>query len=340
MLDAQAVRAVLTDTSRSACEDLARRAARLTRQHFGRAVSLYAPLYLANYCENHCVYCGYHNRRDISRLKLGQGEMRREMEALAATGIRSVLLLTGESRYFTPPEYLVEAVREARRFFPSVSLEVYPLETEEYRELVKAGADGVTLYQETFDRERYAAVHLAGRKRDYDWRFEAPHRMARAGVRFLSLGVLLGLWDAAADVAALFAYVHDMERRYPSVEYSLSFPRIIPYADTPEIYPVPDVDLIKILALARLEFPRAGISLSTRETAALRGHALEIAVNRISAASRTTVGGYAAEQHPAGAEGTGDPGQFEVQDARDVADVVASLKQAGFDPVFTDWRHF
>ncbi|MBP7865122.1 MAG: 2-iminoacetate synthase ThiH [Acidobacteria bacterium] len=339
MMSAGEIRRILEDPSRALLEDLAGRAARLTRQYFGRAVSLYAPLYLSNYCENRCLYCGFHQGRGIRRQKLDRDGMRREMGAVAAMGIRSILLLTGESRVHTPPEYIRGAVEEARAFFPAIAVEIYPLEEDEYRDLVAAGVDGVTLYQETFARDRYARVHPEGRKADYDWRLDAPRRMAKAGIRTIQLGALMGLWDPAEDAAALFSYLHDMEKHFPGVEYSLSFPRIVPVNASLDYFPVSDEGLVKLLALARLEFPRVGISLSTRERARMRDHALEIAVTRLSAASRTTVGGYG-DAVAAAEEDAGDAGQFEVRDSRSVAEIVAMLRERGFDPVFTDWRRF
>lgn len=340
MIPHSEIRTVLEDRSRSLLEDLAGRAARLTRQYFGRAVSLYAPLYLSNHCENRCLYCGFHQGQPIRRSKLDRDGMRRELAAVAAMGIRSILLLTGESRTHTPPEYIREAVTEARALFPSIAVEIYPLEEAEYRDLAAAGVDGVTLYQETFNRPRYARIHPSGKKADYDWRLDAPRRMARAGIRFLQLGILLGLWDPSEDAAALFAYVHDMERQFPGVEYGLSFPRIIPVNPSLDYYPVSDAALVKLMSLARLEFPRAGISLSTREKASMRDHALEIAVTRISAASRTTVGGYEGLDAPPGKPAGESSGQFEVQDTRTVTEIVTMLRERGFDPVFTEWRRF
>lgn len=292
---------------------------------------MYAPLYLSNHCDGGCVYCGFSRFRKVRRRSLSLPEMDREMEALSASGIRSVLLLTGESPARTPLSYLLEAVARARRHFVDVALEVYPLEEEEYRRLVEAGADGITLFQETYDRARYRELHPAGRKADYDFRYLAPERMARAGVRAITLGALLGLAGAAEDSQALFTHLESLQRRFPGIEYGLSFPRMI-LPDDSAFAPVPvsDRTLVRLIMAARVLFPRVGIALSTRENAGFRDRALEIGVTRLSAGSRTDVGGYT-EPHP-------PAGQFAVRDDRSPLEVVEMLKRRGFDPVFSDWR--
>ena len=308
----------------------ARRASMLTLRHFGRAVSLFAPLYLSNYCDGGCLYCGFNRSRPLRRKRLSLSEMDREMEALSATGIRSVLLLTGESPAMTPAGYLLAAVARARRCFVNVALEVYPLEEEEYRRLVEAGVDGFTLFQETYDRTRYRELHPAGRKADYDYRYLAPERMARAGVRSITLGALLGLADPSEDSHALFTHLESLQRRFPGVEYRLAFPRVIPVDDsTFDPVLVSDRTLVRLIVSARVLFPRVGITLSTREGAGFRDRALEIGVDRLSAGSRTDVGGYT-QSHSAS-------GQFAIRDGRTPEEVVMMLKQRGFDPVFSDW---
>ncbi len=329
----QQIQDLLNDPRPATTEALAQEAARLTRQYFGRTIGLYAPIYISNYCSSQCVYCGFHSHNRIHRQKLTPAEIDSEMKKISEMGIESILILTGESYEMTPVEYLEDAVRTAQRYFPSIALEIHPLDTDNYRRLFRAGADGVTLYQETYDRRRYAEVHLAGRKRDYDYRYEAPVRIAEAGFRQISLGVLLGLADIAEDLHALFRYLRMMEQRFPAVEYSLSFPRLREIkgrAFTPST--VDDTTFIRIICLARTAFPRIGINLSTREPAALRDHALELGVTRISAGSNTAVGGYdlapTDEQEP----------QFDVMDHRSLQDIIALLKRRRFDPVLSDWR--
>ncbi len=315
-------------------EELAHAAAETTRRCFGRAVSLFAPLYLGNYCENRCAYCGFQAGSALERKKLSLDEIERECAALAATGIQSCLLLTGESRLHTPPAYMAAAIAVAARHFPTVDLEVYPLSIEEYHELYCAGADGVTLFQETYDRKRYDELHLAGPKKNYDYRVGAPERIAEAGMRRISMGVLLGLADWRKDVPELFRHVRRLEKRYPGVEYGFSFPRLRQVAHDTRSYPeVSDRDMVKVICAARLLFPRTGIALSTRETAKFRDAMTGLGVTKISAGSSTRVGGYADP------ESDYEDGQFRVHDSRSLAEIRAMLERKGYDAVTTDWRN-
>jgi 2-iminoacetate synthase len=285
---------------RALLEALARSAIETTRRYFGRAMGLYAPLYISNYCENQCVYCGFQASSSVSRRKLSLDEIDKECRALAGTGIRSCLILTGESRHHSPPSYIREAVRIAGKYFPHIALEVYPVETEEYHDLYLAGVDGVTLYQETYDRKRYDELHLSGQKKNYDYRFNAPERMAKAGIRQISMGVLLGLADWRVDVFQLFTHVRYLEKKYPGVEYSLSFPRLRRVTDDDRSYfEISDLHMVKIICTARLLFPRAGINLSTKRY---------------------------------------ENGQFEVHDQRTFDEIKSMLMKKGYDPVVTDWR--
>jgi 2-iminoacetate synthase len=324
---------ILFNNDRSQTEALARRAEAITRQFFGHAISLYAPLYLSNYCSSHCTYCGFSSHNPIPRLKLSPQEIAQEMKAISSTGIENILLLTGESYQATPLPYLKEAVATAHQYFSSISMEIHPLTTAEYRELFLSGVDGITIYQETYDPKRYQEVHLDGIKSNYEFRYQAPERIAAAGIRQLSLGILLGLADVATDLAALYAHLRQLEKNYPGVEYSLSFPRLRQVKG--EILapcPVDDATFVKIICLTRILFPRVGINLSTRETPRLRDHLLALGVTRVSAGSRTTVGGYADEAT------TDRAPQFDIADDRSVDEMIATLKEHHFDPVLTDWR--
>lgn len=314
-------------------EALAQRARRIKEQFFGRTISLYAPLYLANYCSSYCTYCGFHSHHRIKRFKLTAGEMHKEMQHLSRRGIENILLLTGESYAATPLSYLNEAVAVARNYFPNISLEVHPMEENEYRELFLNGVDGITVYQETYDRARYKQVHISGKKADYDYRLKTPERAARAGIRSIAMGVLLGLTDVAEDVYALCQHLHWMEHQFPGVEYSLSFPRLRPVkGENFAVCDVDDITLVKIICLTRIHFPRVGINLSTREDPQLRDHALELGVTRISAESNTSVGGYVVTPAP-----KQDP-QFDIKDRRSISEIIQVLKKRNFDPVLTDWR--
>jgi 2-iminoacetate synthase len=326
--------AIFRCDDRDFLEELARTARSVTRRYFGRAIGLYAPLYISNYCENYCVYCGFQARAHIPRTKLTAEEIEQECRTLHATGIRNILILTGESHKHSPVSYIADAIRIAKTYFPNIALEIYPLEIDQYRELYLAGADGITLYQETYNRTRYDELHIAGRKKDYDYRYGAPERMAQAGFRHISLGALLGLDDWRADVPRLFEHLRCLEKKYPGTEYALSFPRLQKVPEDERNYTeVTDIDMVKILCTARLLFPRAGINLSTRERASFRDHIFEFGVTRMSAGSSTQVGGYSPALR------YGQEGQFHVNDSRSLAEVKAMLVRKGYDPVVTDWRH-
>jgi len=332
MISLRELNDILEDNDRDSFEQLAQKARETTLQYFGRAVSIYAPIYLSNYCDNFCLYCGFKHDRNVHRKKLSIEEMHVEMQKVAGAGIQSILLLTGESRSQSPVSYIKEAVGVAKEYFANIGIEVYPLEEEEYRELFQAGVDAVTVYQETYHTERYKELHVKGKKADYEYRVATPERIARSGIRMISMGVLLGLSAVAEDIHELFLHLERLEHCYPGVEYSLSFPRIVPINKSIDYTDVSDIMLIKLICLARVLFPRVGINLSTRERAYIRDHALPLGVTRISAASKTTVGGYSSGQ-----ENHEDP-QFEVIDSRSVQEIVGMLNANGFDPVFTDWR--
>lgn len=333
MISLPEIRNILQDRSPALTEQLAQAASRLTRQYFGRTITLYAPLYLSNFCSSHCTYCGFHSHNRIKRFKLTDEQMHQEMSYLAKQGIENVLLLTGESYQATPLSYLKEATDVAKKYFPSISLEVHPMETEEYSQLFEAGVDGITVYQETYHREQYKRVHVSGKKADYDYRRATPQRAAQGGIRHIAMGILLGLSQTAEDLHALYEHLHWMERHFPGVEYSVSFPRLRAIKGTDfAVCDVDDTTLVKVICLTRIQFPRVGINLSTREDAKLRDHALELGITRMSAGSNTSVGGYtvtAAEKQ--------DP-QFDIKDHRPVQDIIQILKRRNFDPVLTDWR--
>jgi len=334
MMTFQQIKNILNDRSPRSVEELAQEAAQLTRQQFGRAISLYGPIYLSNFCSSHCTYCGFNSHNKINRMKMSPEQYRKEMQFISAQGIRNIIMLTGESYKHTPVSYLKEASQIASEYFQGIALEVHPMETAEYKELFAAGVDGITVYQETYDRTRYAQVHLSGYKKDYDFRYATGHRAAEAGMRQVSLGILLGLSDVVNDVYALYQHLRELEKSFPGVEYAVSFPRLRTVkTESLATCDVDDVQYVKIISLTRLLFPRVGINLSTREAPKLRDHLLEIAITRMSAGSNTSVGGYTLLE-----EEDQDP-QFDIKDERSVDDIVKLLKSKNFDPVFTDWRH-
>jgi 2-iminoacetate synthase len=333
MITVTEIENILSDKTPGSVESLANIAKQLTEQNFGRTISLYTPLYLSNYCSSQCTYCGFNNKNKINRMKLTPEQMHEEMKLISSTGIENILLLTGESYEATPIEYLKEAITIAKQYFPSISLEIHALELEEYRELYQAGADGVTIYQETYDREKYSEVHTAGKKRDYYYRLTAPQRIAEAGMRHISLGILLGLGPIANDLHSLYSHIKKMESLYPGVEYSVSFPRLRKVKGTDlATCEIDDITFVKIISLTRSLFPRVGINLSTREEPRMRDHAISFGITRMSAGSATTVGGYGLDV-PANE----DP-QFDIEDNRSVFDIIQMLKRKHYDPVLTDWR--
>ncbi len=328
------IRNILDNTDPLFLENLAQQAKKIKEQYFGRTITLYAPLYLSNYCTSYCTYCGFHSHNRIQRFKLTAEQMHPEMKFLADQGIENILLLTGESYKATPLAYLKEAVTVAKQYFPSISLEVHPMNADEYKQLFEIGVDGITVYQETYDEDRYHDVHITGKKADYYYRRGTSERAAEGGIRSISMGILLGLApDVAQDVHALYEHLRFMEKKYPGVEYSLSFPRFQPIKgeDFAKVY-VDDKMFTKIICLTRILFPRVGINLSTRERAEFRNSILELGITRMSAGSNTSVGGYTLktkqEQDP----------QFDIQDERSIKEIVQLLKSKNFDPIFTDWR--
>lgn len=331
MISLEEIKFILENDNPGFVEDLARKSKDITIRHFGRTISLFTPLYLSNYCENQCDYCGFNRLNEMPRKKLRLPEIKSELKTISASGIQNILLLTGGSRKETPVTYLINAVKAAKDYFPSIGLEVYPLEEDEYRTLFHIGVDRITIYQETYNREQYKRLHQVGEKADFDYRYSTPERIAKSGIRMLSMGVLLGLSETSEDVYQLFRHLEHMESTFPGIEYSLSFPRLIPPSTSRYNYTgVTDLTLIKLICMARILFPRVGITISTREKPDLRDRLILMGVTRISAASKTTVGGYALQNI--------DAGQFEVKDNRSVEEIVRLIKSSGYDPVFTDWR--
>lgn len=321
---------LLSPAAGARLEDLAQEARRLTLQRFGRAVRLFAPLYVSNACLSTCTYCGFAKDLDVARKTLTPAEVEAEAKLLCARGFRHLLLVSGEHRVEVSPDYLLDVVARLAPFVPSIAIETQTWSDDTYARLVAAGAEGVVHYQETYDRKRYAEVHLAGWKRDYDRRLASTERAARAGIRRLGIGALLGLAeDWRADVLAVAAHAAFLLRRYWRTEVTVALPRIKPSASGYQpLVPVTDREYVQALAALRLYEPEAGIVLSTREPAALRDGLVRIAVTHMSAGSSTEPGGYA---HPGEAQE-----QFHVSDERTPAEVARMLEAAGYEPVWKD----
>jgi 2-iminoacetate synthase len=322
--------ALLSPHAAGDLEIMAQTASKLTERHFGRNILLYAPLYLSNYCVNHCLYCGFRHKNDITRSKLTPEEVHHEARAIAQTGLKHILILTGESNSHSPVSYIKDCILQLTSFFPSVSIEIYPLETGEYQELIEAGVDGLTIYQECYNPDTYRELHPRGPKADFRFRLEAPERAGQAGIRTINIGALLGLADWRKEAFITGIHANYLQNKFPGIEIGVSFPRMRPYfggMETP--FPVSDRDLVQIILAFRLFLPRVGITISTREEANLRDHLVRLGITKMSAGSSTMVGGYSSK------DGTG---QFEIADHRSVAQVHQAIASQGYKPIFKDWH--
>ncbi len=312
-------------------EEMAHKAQEETRKHFGTSVCMFTPLYIANYCENHCVYCGFNCQNKIHRAKLSQEEIEKELKAIAATGLQEILLLTGESRSMSSVEYIGEAVKLAAQYFTTVGIEIYPLNTDEYAYLRACGADFVSVYQETYNPVKYEQIHLSGHKRIYPYRFNAQERALKGGMRGVAFGALLGLDDFRKDAFATGLHAYLIQQKYPHAEISFSPPRLRPYINNAEENPndVHEPQLLQVMLSYRLFLPFAGITISTRERAGFRDHVIGMCATKISAGVKVGVGGHEEEKK-------GDE-QFEISDPRSVDEVHQAILSRGLQPVYTDY---
>ncbi|MBI4374307.1 MAG: 2-iminoacetate synthase ThiH [Deltaproteobacteria bacterium] len=304
----------------------------MTRQRFGRTIQLYAPLYLSNECIDICKYCGFSLENKITRKTLSVEETLKEAEYLLRQGFRHLLLVSGEHPRIVSPKYLKEIASELKPKLASLAIEVAPFAEEDYRELSGAGVDGVVIYQETYDRTRYQEIHLAGPKKSYDRRLQAPESAARSGMRRIGMGILVGLSDWREDLARLIQHVREMKKKYWQTEFTVSLPRLRPCAGNylaPS--PVPDDEYLEMICRVRLALPDVGIILSTRESPEFRDQLISAGVTHMSAGSKTEPGGYL---NPEGAEP-----QFEIEDRRSAAEVAAAISAKGYEPVWKDWEN-
>ena len=279
--------ALLSPAAMPFLEEMAQKAREETRRHFGNSVYLFTPLYIANYCENYCIYCGFNCHNKIRRAQLNEEEIEKEMQAIAGTGLQEILILTGESRKKSTVEYIGKACRIARKYFKVIGLEVYPMNSDEYRYLHECGADYVTVFQETYDSDKYETLHLAGHKRVFPYRLNAQERALLGGMRGVGFGALLGLSDFRKDAFATGIHAWLLQRKYPHAEIAFSCPRLRPIINNDKINPmdVHEAQLLQVVTAYRLLMPFAGITVSTRECARVRDNLACIAATKISAGS-------------------------------------------------------
>jgi len=312
-------------------EQMAQQARKLTIQRFGRTIQVYAPLYVSNVCINRCKYCGYNASTNVHRTRLTIEQALADADVIAAEGFRHLLLVSGEDKTFVATDYLCELAEKLRAKYASLSIEIYPMTQDEYARVFEAGIDGVSLYQETYDRPTYAEYHLAGPKADYDSRLDAPDRFASARMRRIGLGVLLGLADWRQETLALAQHGAYLMKKYWRSQVSFSFPRLRPATNVQAEWPhlVSDVNMVQMMLALRLCFADAGIVLSTRETPEFRDNLINLCVTRLSAGSKTNPGGYASEKTAAE--------QFEVADDRSPSEVADVIRSHGYEAVWKDW---
>ena len=334
-------KALLSPAAEPFLEEMAQRARQETSRHFGNTVYLFTPLYIANYCENYCVYCGFNCYNHIHRMKLTMEQIEKEMKIIADSGMEEILILTGESRSKSDISYIGEACKLARKYFRMVGLEIYPVNTDEYRYLHQCGADYVTVFQETYDSDKYETLHLMGHKRVWPYRFDAQERALKGGMRGVAFSALLGLSDFRKDALASALHVYYLQRKYPHAEMSLSCPRLRPIINNDKINPldVHETQLCQILCAYRIFLPFVGITVSSRESAQFRDGIVKIAATKVSAGVSTGIGDH--ESKYSGKETDGEQGdeQFEINDGRSLDRVYANIAAEGLQPVLNDYLY-
>ena len=321
---------LLSPKAKNHLELMAQKAHEVTVANFGYTINLYLPIYISNYCSSDCLYCGFSKKNRIQRKKLSLEEIETEAKEIAKSGIKHILLLTGESRSVTPLKYLCDAVKILKKYFSLVAIEVYPMSQEDYEVLFKAGVDALTVYQETYDKKIYESVHVSGEKSDYEYRLETPKRGAEAGFRNINIGALFGLGDIQKE--AFFSGLHAsyLSDKYLGCEFGLSLPRINDAeGGFKPNHILDDVTFVQIMCAYRLFLPRVEINISTRENADFRDNLLKICATKFSAGSKTEVGGYTkAKTEP----------QFEISDRRESSEVISRIQKLGYEPVYKNWE--
>lgn len=334
-------KALLSPAAEPFLEMMAQRASRETSRHFGNTVYMFTPLYIANYCENYCVYCGFNCYNHINRMKLSSEQIEKEMKVIADSGMEEILILTGESRSQSDVTYIGEACKLARKYFRMVGLEIYPVNTDEYRYLHECGADYVTVFQETYDADKYETLHLMGHKRVWPYRFDSQERALMGGMRGVAFSALLGLSDFRKDALATGLHAYFLQRKYPHAEMSLSCPRLRPIINNDQINPldVHEKQLCQILCAYRIFLPFAGITVSSRESADFRNGIVKIAATKVSAGVSTGIGDH--ESKYSGKTSCSEQGdeQFEINDNRSLEHMYSDIEGEGLQPVLNDYLY-
>ncbi len=332
-------KALLSPAAEPFLEEMAQKARLETSKHFGNTVYLFTPLYIANYCENYCVYCGFNCYNHISRMKLNKEQIEHEMKVIADSGMEEILILTGESRAQSNVEYIGEACKLARKYFRMVGLEIYPVNTDEYKYLHECGADYVTVFQETYDTDKYEQLHLLGHKRVWPYRFDAQERALRGGMRGVAFSALLGLSDFRKDALASALHVYYLQRKYPHAEMSLSCPRLRPIINNDKISPmdVGEKQLCQVLCAYRIFLPFVGITVSSRESAEFRNGIVKIAATKVSAGVSTGIGDHESKYTGKGSDAVQGDEQFEIDDDRSLDKMYKDIADEGLQPVLNDY---
>lgn len=323
-------KALVSPAAASYLEPMAQLSHRLTQKRFGKTVQLFIPLYLSNECTNICTYCGFSLDNKVKRRTLTENEILQEVAVIKSMGYEHVLLVTGEANQTVHVEYFKKVLRLIRPYFAQVSMEVQPLDTDEYTELIPLGLTSVLVYQETYNKADYRKHHPKGKKSSFDYRLETPDRLGRAGINKMGLGVLIGLEDWRTDSFFTALHLSYLERTYWQTRYSLSFPRLRPFSGglQPKVE-MNDRELVQLICAYRLFNEELEISLSTRETEQFRNHCVPLGITSISAGSRTNPGGYAVEP--------GSLEQFEISDERSPMEIAEMIRAKGYEPVWKDW---
>ncbi len=332
-------KALLSPAAEPFLEQMAEKASMLTSRHFGNTVYIFTPLYIANYCENYCVYCGFNCYNHINRMKLDYEQIEKEMKVIADSGMEEILILTGESRTKSDVKYIGEACRLARKYFRMIGLEIYPVNTDEYKYLHECGADYVTVFQETYDSDKYESLHLMGHKRVWPYRFDAQERALIGGMRGAGFSALLGLSDFRKDALASALHVYYLQRKYPHAEMSLSCPRLRPIINNEKINPldVHEKQLCQILCAYRIFLPYVGITVSSRESASFRNGIVKIAATKISAGVSTGIGDHKSKYSGEKSDSAEGDEQFEINDGRSLDKMYNDISSEGLQPVLNDY---